>query len=88
MRSVPRGLLRITLSTVAVLALAGAGAAYLLRERWRPDPGGPPPAVERRPPGDLVPGPDPAVRLHPDAVARFGLKTAEVQKAPPRASHF
>src|SRR5205085_6700849 len=56
---------------------------YLARDLFRPDPDEPPPAAERRPPAALVPGPEPTVRLPPEAVGRLGLTTCEVRAAPP-----
>jgi cobalt-zinc-cadmium efflux system membrane fusion protein len=55
-----------------------------MRDRLRPGHGAAPPAAEAQPiPGELVAGAAQTIRLHPEAVERFGLKTADVRKAAP-----
>src|SRR5262245_26170770 len=84
MRFVPGRLVKFVLYTLAGAGVVGLGAAYLLRDRLRPDHEAARPAAEAQPaPGELVAGAANTVRLHPEAVERFGLKTTDVRKAAP-----
>jgi cobalt-zinc-cadmium efflux system membrane fusion protein len=83
MPSVPKRLRAIAVVT-AGLSLAGLGAAWLIGKR-RHDATEPPIVADSENRGELVAGEIHTMRLHPDDVRALGLKTIEVQQAPPPA---